>query len=642
MQHRRLQLILCLFLVAATLFAYWQVWTHDFVNFDDGIYVTENPRVRTGLTLENVVWAFTTTDAEFWHPLTWISHMLDCQLYGLHPGGHHVTNLVLHMANTLLLFLVLRWMTGAIWASAFVAALFALHPLHVESVAWVAERKDVLSTLFWMLTMAAYHYYTESPGVKRYLLVSLAFVMGLMAKPMLVTLPFVLLLLDYWPLGRVKLEQRSSILPLLLEKIPLLALTACFCALTFLAQQKGGLLPSLDLLSVQDRLANALVSYVSYIGMMMWPGHLAVYYHQSAAASGWQALLCALCLGSISTLVVLWRQERPYLAVGWLWYLGTLVPVIGLVQIATFTMADRYTYVPLIGLFMMIAWGLPDLLPPWKYQRMALLLSAGIVVLAFTARTRSQVRHWENSVSLWKQTANATDNNYSAYNCLGAALIAQGRFEEGIAQLSKALGIKPDYAEAYINLGDAMARQGRLDEARAHFSTALKIDPDYVEAMTNLGLTLCKQGKPREALDHFAAALSIKPDYAEAHNNMGGALSDLGRLDEAIEHYSKALQINPHYAEACNNMGLALARQGHLDEAIEHYSKALQVKPGLVEAHNNKGIALASQGRLKEAIDCFSRALKFQRDNIQLRDNLQRALRLLGNSKTAPTSSEVP
>ena len=595
MSSRHSKLIVSLVLVVATVATYWQVRYHDFVNFDDDIYVTENPRVQSGLRPESVVWAFTTTDAEFWHPLTWISHMLDCQLYGINPIGHHFTNLLLHVANTVLLFLVLQRMTGAIWRSAFVAALFALHPLHVESVAWVAERKDVLSTLFWMLTLGAYIRYTEFRVLSRYVVVILCFTLGLMAKPMVVTLPFVLLLLDYWPLSRFGAERRSSIFPLFLEKVPLVALTVLFAVLTVFTQQKGGLLQSMDVLPLSNRIANAFMSYVGYVEKMVWPNHLAVYYHQPETAPTWNALASALFLLCVSGLAILKRRRHPYLFVGWFWYIGTLVPVIGLIQIATFTMADRYTYIPLIGLFVLIAWSVPAFLGQWRYGRIGLAISGGIVLVAFTVCTWSQLGHWKNSVALWKHTADVTAENYSAHSSLGAALVLQGRFEEAIAHIAEALRIKPDYAEAHNNLGLALYKQGKLNEGVSYLSRAVQICPDYAKAHNNLGSALAQQGKLEEAMSHFSTALQIDPDLPEAHLGMGLALDRQGALDEAINHYSRALAMRPHNVEVRNNLGVALARQGRVDEAVEHFSKALQTEPDNMQVRNNlkKALGLA-------------------------------------------------
>jgi Flp pilus assembly protein TadD len=605
MSPRRLKLMLSLLLIVSTICVYWRTLSHDFVSFDDGVYVTQNSHVQAGLAMDSIVWAFTTTDAEFWHPLTWISHMLDCQFYGLNPSGHHFTNLLLHIVNTLLLFLVLQRMTKAIWRSAFVAALFALHPLHVESVAWVAERKDVLSTFFWMLAMGAYFRYTERRVFSRYLLVLTAFALGLMAKSMVVTLPFVLLLLDYWPLGRFETKRGSSILRLFLEKVPLLALTVLFSVITFFAQQKGGLLQSMDVLPLESRIANALVSYAAYGVKMVWPCQLAVYYHQPETAAIWKVLGSAVFLVGVSLMAVLARRRHPYLLVGWFWYLGTLVPVIGLVQIATFRMADRYTYIPLIGLFMLTAWGVPKLLRRWRRQEIALAISGAVVVAAFTVCTWFQLSHWKNSVSLWKHTADVTLNNYSAYSSLGAALIQQDRFDEAVANISEALRIKPEFAEAH----------------------------------NNLGLVLCKKGKLNEGIRYFSRAVELDPDYANAHSNLGSALAQQGKLDDAITYFTRALQIDPDLPEAHIGMGLVLARRGSLNETIVHLSKALQTKPNSAEVHNDLGVTLARQGNLEEAIAHFSKALQVNPNNTEVRNNLKRALQLSGKSEMLPTPS---
>jgi len=508
MRSHRFELVVCLFLIVGTLTVFWQVQHHDFIDLDDHLYVTENNHVQAGLTKKGVIWAFTTFHAANWHPLTWLSHMLDCQLFGMRPGMHHLTNLLFHILNSLLLLLVLRKMTGAWWRSAFVAALFALHPLHVESVAWVAERKDVLSTFFWLLTMWVYAHYAERPTFDRYLLVLLSFALGLMAKPMLVTLPFVLLLVDYWPLGRLQLGQscndgnlrikKSSAFRVVWEKIPFFVLAAMSGVLTLLAQQKAGALRTLDIIPLKIRTANALVSYISYIGKMIWPHNLAVFYPHPGIVPMWQAVgagLSLICLCVLSVMFVRAGRRFPHLAVGWLWYLGTLVPVIGLVQVGSQAMADRYTYVPLIGLFIMISWGFYDLVRGWKNRRMVLAISTGVVLLALMACTWSQVRLWKNSTLLFKHALNVTDNNYKARNLLGIASERQGRLKEALRHYSEALRIKPEYADAHNNQGVALARQGRLKEAISHFSEALRIKPDYVDAHNNLGVALEQQGR---------------------------------------------------------------------------------------------------------------------------------------------------
>ena len=501
----RYKLLVCVFLAVATLAVYWQVGSYEFVNYDDNYYISDNSHVQQGLTGDSIIWAFTATHIANWHPLTWLSHMLDCQLYGMNPTGHHLTNVFFHLVNTLLLFLVLKWMTGALWRSGFVAALFALHPLHVESVAWVAERKDVLSTLFWMLTMWAYLGYTKRPGVKRYLLILLFFALGLMAKPMLVTLPFVLLLLDYWPLGRIWLGQsgiehpvanqaniaakkpRTQIFRLLLEKTPLFALAAVSSVVTFIVQKSGGAVKALETYPFNIRITNAMVSYFRYISKAIWPQKLAALYpHPGQSLPMWHAALAGLLLVVISTVVIRAGRRCPYLPVGWLWYVGTLVPVIGLVQVGEQAMADRYTYVSLIGLFIIIAWGVPELVKGWRQRRLALGVSAGVLLLGLMVCTWFQARHWKDTITLFTHAVNVTANNYVAHYSLGLALGKEGKLEESMEHSYKALRIKPDYADAHNNLGTALAKQGRMKEAAAHFSEALRINPDYQKARENL------------------------------------------------------------------------------------------------------------------------------------------------------------
>ncbi len=491
LSSRDRDLLLALVLTLVTLAVYWQVQGHAFVTFDDYQYVVENPHVRHGLTLHGVVWAFTTGYASNWHPLTWLSHMLDCTLYGLNPKGHHFNNLLLHVANALLLFWVLRRMTAALWRSAFVAALFALHPLHVESVAWVAERKDLLSTLFWMMTMGAYVLYVERPGVGRYLSTLLLFALGLMAKPMLVTLPFVLLLLDYWPLGR----RHQSPLWLIREKLPFLAFTTISSLITFSVQKNWGSV--IFILPLKDRIANTLVSYVTYIGKMIWPANLACLYpHPLDTLPTWQVVGSLLLLLSISILVVRARGRRPYLPVGWFWYLGTLVPVIGLVQVGPQAMADRYTYVPLIGLFLMIAWTAAET----GYKRSALRISlcAGILIPFLAVGSWLQVRSWRTSLTLFEHALAVTRDNLIAHNNLGNIFARQGRFKEARYHLSEALRLNPDHAASHNNLGGVLMQQGQFQEAIAHLSKAVQIDPEMQAAHYNLGIALQRMTERRK------------------------------------------------------------------------------------------------------------------------------------------------
>jgi tetratricopeptide (TPR) repeat protein len=607
MQTNRLPRLVYLVLIFITLVVFHQLPSHDFINLDDDILVYENPHVHAGLNKEGIAWAFTTFEAYNYHPLTWLSHMLDFQLFGLRPGLHHLTNLLFHLANTVLLFFVLRRMTGALWRSGFVAALFALHPLHVESVAWVAERKDLLSAFFWLLTMWAYARYAERPGLKRYLPVLLFFGLGLLAKPMVVTLPFVLLLLDFWPLGRMKFHQGSNDSPprepkipifrLVWEKIPLFALAAISIVVTFAAQQKGGALKSLEAFPLTTRIANALVSYVSYIGKMIWPQDLAVYYPHPATVPTWQAAGSGLLLICLSSLFILAARKRPYLAVGWLWYLGTLVPVIGLVQVGSQAMADRYTYLPLVGLFIAIAWGVPSLFAGWHHRQSILAIAATILLVSFTVCTWLQLRHWQNSITLFQHTVHVTTNNHFAHNNLGVALAHNGRLDEAISHYSEALRLKSDASEVHINLANVLAAQGSVDEAIKHYFEALRLEPDYDKAHNNLGNALAGKGKVEEAMNHYSEAIRINPDYAGAHYNLGNALAERGNVDEAINHYNEALRIWPDWAGAHNNLGVALEKRGKLKEAIDHYHEALRINPDYPRAKDNLERALRLMDR---------------------------------------------
>ena len=617
----RRKTFICLVLITVTLAVFWQVSNHEFVNFDDDDYISENPHVQSVLSRQAIIWAFTATRAANWHPLTWLSHMIDCQLYGLNPSGHHLTNVLFHLVNTLLLFLLLNRITGASWRSGFVAALFALHPLHVESVAWVAERKDVLSTLFWLLTMWAYIYYVEKPRLHRYLFTLLLFALGLMAKPMLVTLPCVLLLLDYWPLKRIELGQSASGQPaviqpstiakkpgaqafrLLLEKTPLFVLVAVSSVVTFVVQKSGGAVGALEVYPIKIRVANALFSYVSYMVKMIWPQNLAVFYpHPGQSLPMWQAAAAGLLLLLISIAVIRAGRRQSYLPVGWLWYLGTLVPVIGLVQVGAQAMADRYTYVPLIGLFIMAAWGVPELLAKYRFQRTVLATLATILLVTLTLVSKRQVRHWQNSLTLFQQAVEVTADNYVAHD----------------------------------SLGNALAQQGMLDQAIVHYREALRIKSNLVNTHNNLGVALLQQGEINRAMAQYYQALRLKPDSAETHNNLGVALFTVGQLDQAIGHYLTAIKLDPNFGKAYNNLGNALARQGKLDEAFSQYYKALELKANYPEAHNNLGVALAQQEKLREAIAHFKRALQLRPDYAQARSNLDNAIALLAKTTEPP------
>jgi len=483
------EVLVCLFLTVVTLAVYWHVTNQEFVGYDDDAYVTENSYIKKGLTLENIAWSFSFDEKEgtYWNPLTWLSHILVFHLHGLDPGMHHLANLILHILNIILLFLIFRWMTGSLWKSAFVAAIFALHPLNVDSVAWVSERKNVLSTLFWMLTILAYIYYSRQGGLHRYLLVLLAFALGLLAKPVLITLPFVLLLLDYWPLGRLRFSAISSILHLIIEKIPLFILSGVSLYITILSQIGAGEPMFFKEVPMDLRIANALVTCVSYIGKMIWPHSLAVHYPYPDAISIWNTVLAGLFLICVSFFVVLKLNQKPYLSVGWLWFLGTLVPVSGLVQNGIWpAMADRFAYIPLIGLFVIIAWGVPDLIGKWRHKKICLAVSSAVVISFITAMTLQQLQYWNNTITLFQHALDETEDNCVAHYNIGMAFAKQKQMDKAVKHFSEVLRIHPDHADSHYSLGVAMAHKGNIPKAIAHFREAIRIKPEFIEARMNL------------------------------------------------------------------------------------------------------------------------------------------------------------
>ena len=584
---RHSEVLICLLLVISILFVFAQVHDFEFVNYDDTDYVSKNVNVQKGLTAESIVLAFTTVHAANWHPLTWLSHMTDYQLFGLNAGMHHLTNLFFHIINTLLLFFVFRKMTGAVWQSAFVAALFALHPLHVESVAWVSERKDVLSAFFWMLSMGCYAAYVARPSVLKYLGVIVFLALGLMSKPMLVTLPCVLLLIDYWPLKRFSFQGASgnefpvarSTFKLLWEKIPLFVLAAISSIITYFAQQQGGAVKSLEFIPFADRVANALVSYILYIDKMIYPGRLAILYPHPETLPWWQVLTAGLLLLSISAIVVRASKTRSYLAVGWLWYLGTLVPVIGLVQVGGQSMADRYTYLPLIGLFIMIAWGVPDVLRFSRFRKEVVGVCSVIILLIFSGITWKQTGYWRNSITLFEHAVDVTDHNYSMHYNLGNVLAEKGQTQNALNHYQQALEIKPDFADARNNMANLYLQMENPEAAAKNYLKVLAINPGYDGARYNLGIALNDQGRPQEAVPYFLAALKMMPENADAHFKTGNALFTTGDIDAAIRHYQQAVRINPGFVNAYCNLGVALFQEGKVNDAIDAFKSALRVQP---------------------------------------------------------------
>jgi tetratricopeptide (TPR) repeat protein len=622
--------LICVVLALVTFVAFEQVRHNDFVNYDDGTYVTENRHIQTGITYESVKLAFTTMHPSGnWHPLTSLSHMLDCQFFGLNPAWHHMTSLLIHILNTLLLFWVLHQMTGTIWRSAFVAAAFALHPLHVESVAWVAERKDVLSGFFFMLTILAYNRYTERPCFGRYLFVLLSFCLGLMAKPMLVTLPFVLLLLDYWPLSRFPRPRQnkddtllqaesvtdynrgSSVWRLIAEKIPLFALAVASSVVTFIVQNKAKSVWGTEILSLNSRIGNALVSYIKYIGKMIFPTRLSVLYPYSKNGfAAWQLIVCILILAVVSAFVIYIARRKDYLLVGWLWFIGTLVPVIGLVQVGAQSMADRYTYLPSIGIFIMVVWGAVELGTKWRYGRFGLATLAAVSLAALLICTRTQVRYWQSSLTLCKHALEVTKDNFVMHINLGLALYSQGFVDEANSHYRQALQIKPGSPKAHNNLAVLLIEQGALEEAIKHCRQALRFRPDFAEAHSNLGNALAKDGKLDEAIEHFNQALKIKPDHFEAHNNLGFIMFQEGKFAEAATYYKTALEIGPPIAQIHFVLGKAQAAEGKLTEAIESCTASLNLEPDRPGVHQFTGESFLKLGETEKAVSHYEEAIR--------------------------------
>lgn len=594
-RDRRYRVILAgVALVGITLLLYWPVQQFEFVAFDDTAYVTENRIVQEGLAAGGLRWAFSAFDVANWHPLTWVSHMLDVELYGLNAGGHHWTSVQIHAAGALLLFAALVAMTGAIWASAFAAALFAVHPLHVESVAWVAERKDVLSGAFWFLCLAAYASYVTKPTAARYLAVLISFVLGLMSKPMAVTLPVVLLLLDYWPLRRFA-EARTlfdrltggpthgaaaSARSLLIEKIPLFVLSAASCVMTLAAQGSGGAVIALEQIPVDVRLANAIVSYVDYLGKTLWPVGLVMFYPHFGMPPGWKIAFCALILVAVTVFAVRGARRYPYVLVGWLWYLGTLVPVIGVVQVGSQSMADRYTYIPLVGIFIALAWALRDQAGKGPALKALLMVLAAVSLVGLTVTARDQVWTWRNSVTLFEHALQVIEANPVVHNNLGVTYLSAGDSGKAAPHFRRALELRPGYADALFNLGLCAFKAGDRQEAARYFQCALQEDSRYDRAHVYLGFILLEARMPGPAAEHFREALHIRPDQEAAHHHLAVALMQLNDYAGAEMHLWETVKLNPQNPEAYNNLGVALMARGKYREAVEVLAAANALAPG--------------------------------------------------------------
>ncbi|MDD5141222.1 MAG: tetratricopeptide repeat protein [Verrucomicrobiales bacterium] len=579
--------LLAVLLGLVTVALYWPATDYDFVNYDDDVYVTSNVHVQNGLALENIGWAFLNPVADNWHPITVLSHMLVCQISGLKPWAHHLTNVLLHALNAVLVFALLRQLTGATWRSLLVAALFAVHPLHIQSVAWVSERKDVLSGFFGLLALIFYARYAQRseirnqkseigspayglrlPASGQYWLSLFCFALGLMSKPMLVTLPFVMLLLDYWPLKRIAecgagnaglnfKPQISNLKFLILEKIPFFALAVLAGTVTFVVQKRGGSLGTGGIFPLGARCENALISYCRQLGKLLWPTDLAIIYPHPGYWPVVEVLLAGGLLLGISVFFVVNHRRFPFLLMGWLWFCGMLVPVIGLVQTGLQAMADRHNYLPSLGVFILMIWGNAELTRNWRYRAITLSGLGSAAVISCILVTQQQIGYWRDSETVFRHALAVTENNYIAHGNLGEALGTKGQTDGAIRQFQAAIRIYPDYAEAHNNLGIALGGKGQIDEAIRHFQEAIRIKPDYAEARYDLGVALGMKGQNDEAIHHYQAAIRINPDFAEARNNLGIALVDKGQIDEAIRHFQEAIRIKPDFVAAQKNLSRA-------------------------------------------------------------------------------------
>jgi protein O-mannosyl-transferase len=631
--------IAVMLLVAATFLAYWPVLRCDFAGYDDSVYVTDNWRVLQGLTWAGVDWAFANLTAGFWHPLTWLSLMLDVTVFGQGPMGFHLTNLLLHTGSTLVLFLCLRHLTGAVWRSAMVAALFALHPLHVEAVAFIAERKEVLSAFFGVLTLFMYSRYAQAGGqdaklkILNYSLALLFFTCGLMSKTMVVTVPVVMLLLDYWPLQRLTFRSPwPALIRVMGEKAPFFVLSLAAGLLTLHAEKSIGAVSHTEQIPLAMRMSNAVFSVGAYLGQMIWPVNLSVFYPYPQSLPLLSVTLAALLLGAISVMAVWWGRRRPYFLMGWLWFVVMLAPVSGLIQVGVHSRADRYTYLPLIGVFVVLVWGANELGSRWRVSRNLMVLAAALALAACTLRTRDQLRHWQDAGALFRHALSVTGSNYVAANNLGYYLMSsEKRFDEAIPYFRESIRLSPTSVSAYNNLGFALAAKGQTSTAIAAYQSALQLDPQQASAHNNLGNALSDLGKIDEAVKEYQLALQIQPDHAEAHNNLGIVFAQRGQLDEAMEHFRAALLYKPNNPIALNSLGNVFVLRQQFAEAIPEYTAALRLKPDYMEAHNGLGYALANTGHLTEALAEFQEALRLSPDYPPAHFNLGCALDRLGH-----------
>lgn len=654
---RAQKLTAILFLIILNLAIFWRVQSFDFVAYDDQVYVFNNVNVQAGLDCESVKWAFTTTDLGFWHPLTWLSLMGDHYFFALNPGGYHWTNILLHLAAGLFLFLALRRMTGSNWMSCFIAALFSIHPLHVESVAWVSERKDVLSGLFWMMTLWFYAYYAEKPVLVRYIPVLAAFVLGLMSKPMLVTLPFVLILLDFWPMRRLDsadspgdsgpigqdfkpLFAKRSFMFLICEKIPLVFLSVAASCLVFYTERKIGALAPLEAIPFADRLCNAIKAYLGYLVKTFCPTDLSVFYPYASQYNPWEVSFAAALLIWITILVGLAYKRAPYAIAGWFWFLGTLVPVIGLVQVGSHAMADRYTYIPLVGLFIVVTCAAFDLLGSMRGKRVILSLLGSIVLVVLAYLTYEQLQHWRNTEALFRKALSATGSgNYVAHNGLGNVMLNRGKVEEALLHFKEAVKARPNYEPAMNNAGIALVALKRKKEARDYFQAAIRIDPNFAMAYYNMGVILKDEGDFNQAEREFLKAIRIDPKEKDYYYWLAFVLLRQGRAYEARENYRTYLRLQRgeiQTAREVNNpeakkiedamvnyyVGLGYGDSGDDDRAVDFYRRAIDIYPKFSFLHNNLGVVLTRKRLLADAEVAFKEAIRLDPNHAGARNNL--------------------
>ncbi len=628
-RSKRVTLLIYIALAAGIIIAYEPIRHNGFVKYDDASYIVENPHIAEGITQQSLTWAFTKSYSSNWHPLTWLSHILDYQVFGLNPLGHHLVSVLFHIVNAMLLFWIIKNITGAMWASAFVAAVFSLHPVQVESVAWAAERKTVLSGLFWLLTIAVYVHYTKKPQLGRYILVLLIFGLSIMTKPIVVTLPLVLLLLDYWPLERLRIDGQDSgtsksALWLIAEKIPLLAMSAFLSMMTIIAQKTSGAISTSENLPLDYRLANVSLSYIRYIGKLVWPSALAVYHPHPRTGFSPATAMCAVVVILLTILSIYVGRRKKYVVVGWLWYVGTLVPMIGLVQVGAQAIAYRYMYLSMLGLLIILAWAVKDVVGSRIRLKMLTAVSAMVVLSALIILTRFQVGYWKSTLTLFEHTLAVTEDNPAAEENYGFVLSEAGRLDEAAAHIKKAIQLVPDYVEARHNLGRIYMKQGKINEAVECFSELAKHKDVPADVHYDLASALVLQKKYDEAIKELARTLELNPDYPHAPSTMAVALMSAGRTDEAIACFNKYLLLNENSTELHYNLAVALSMQKKYEEAIKHFTRVIELDPknagalnGLARMLDALAITYADAGRFDDAKATAEKALNFARTTRQ-------------------------